>query len=121
MSTKQYKNKNAISWRCFFCDEVFKSREKAALHFGCFDSCEPDTTACKLLSHQEKILEYVRGLEDEIKQYQSENIPLLQAMWVLEADMATKVKEAENNGYAKGVADMKAQGYCVEPAKHDHP
>ena len=118
MSTKQYKNKNARTWCCFFCDEVFRSREKAALHFGCFDSCEPDTTACKLLPHQEKVLEYIRGLEDEIRQYQYENAPMLQAMWTLEADMRVKIKEAEEKGYTKGVADMQSQGYCVEPAKH---
>lgn len=119
MSIKQYKNKNAISWRCFFCNELFRSKEKAALHFGCFDSCEPDTTACKLLPHQEKVLEYIRGLEEEIRLYQSENAPMLQAMYALEADMRTKIKEAEEKGYAKGVSDMQKQGYCVEPAKHD--
>lgn len=40
-------------------------------------------------------------------------------MWDLEATISSKVKEAEEKGYAKGVADMQKQGFCVEPSKHD--
>lgn len=118
MSTKQYKNRNAITWRCFFCDEIFRSREKAALHFGAFDACEADEPACKLMQHQERFIEYVRGLEQEIRLYQDENTPLQKAMFDLQDEMHKRVTEAEEKGYAKGVADMQAQGYCVEPAKH---
>ena|SRR5260221_14403103 len=106
------------TWRCYFCDEVFFSREKAALHFGCFDACEADEPACKLMQHQERFLEYVRGLEEEIRQYQAENTPLQKAIWDLSYTIDTKVKEAEEKGYAKGVSDMMKQGYCVEPNKH---
>ena len=105
-------------WRCFFCDDVFTSHKAAALHFGAFDSCEPDTTACKLMAHQEHVLEYIRGLEDEIRLYQAENHPMLKAMFTLEADHRQALIRAEESGYNKGVQDMKAQGFCTEPAKH---
>jgi len=105
-------------WRCFFCDDVFTTREVAALHFGSFDSCEPDVTACKLMAHQQHVLEYIRSLEDEIGHYQAENHPTIKAMYALEDEMRRAVAKAEEAGYARGVADMKKQGYCVEPAKH---
>lgn len=120
MSTKQYKNKNAISWRCFFCDEVFKTREAAAIHFGVFDSCEPDEVACKMLAKpQQTIIKYIRDCENEIRRLQDaqneETHPLLTAVF----DAQAREKAAEEKGYAKGVADMMKQGYCVEPAKHN--
>ena len=105
-------------WRCFFCDEVFTNKEKAALHFGVFEACEVDEPACKLMQHQERFLEYVRGLEQEIRLYQDENAPLQKALWDVHHEIQTKVNEAEEKGYAKGVADMIKQGYCVEPNKH---
>lgn len=105
-------------WRCYFCDEVFRSRDKAALHFGCFEACEVDEPACKLMQHQERFMEYVRGLEQEIRLYQDDNTPLQKAMWDLSDTMNSKVKEAEEKGYAKAVQDMMKQGYCVEPQKH---
>lgn len=33
------------SWRCFHCDEVFRSRQAAHAHFGP-DGCEQDPPAC---------------------------------------------------------------------------
>ncbi len=105
-------------WRCYFCDEVFTSKDKAAQHFGVFEACEADEPACKLMQHQERFIEYVRGLEREIRLYQDENQPLQRAMWDLESTIRDKVNQAEEKGYNKGVQDMIKQGYCVEPAKH---
>lgn len=106
-------------WRCYFCDEVFRSKEKAALHFGVFNACEADEPACKLMQHQERFIEYVRGLEEEIRQYQNENTPLQLAMFDLQDDMNRKIQKAEEVGYNKAVQDMKKQGYCPEPQKHE--
>lgn len=105
-------------WRCFFCDEVFDTREAASLHFGSFDSCEPDVTACKLMADQKHVLEYIRSLEEEISIYQSENHPTVKAVFAIRDEMQRAVNKAEEDGYARGVADMKKQGYCVEPQKH---
>jgi hypothetical protein len=35
----------AKQWRCFFCDEVFKTRREAADHFG-ESLCDADVPAC---------------------------------------------------------------------------
>lgn len=106
-------------WRCFFCDDVFHSHKAAALHFGSFDSCEPDVTACKLMSHQQHVLEYIRGLEEEISLYQADNHPTIKAVYAVEDEMRRAVRRAEEDGYNRGVSDMKAQGLCVEPSRHD--
>lgn len=106
------------SWRCFFCDDVFTTPKAAALHFGAFDSCEPDTVACKLMSHQQNVLEYIRELEEDIRQYQIENHPTIKAMYAIEDEMRRAVTKAEEAGYARGVADMQKQGLCVEPERH---
>ncbi len=106
------------TWRCFFCDDVFRSAKAAALHFGAFDSCEPDVTACKLMSHQQNVLEYIRGLEDEMRLYQAENHPTIKAVYAVEDEMRRAVVKAEETGYARGVADMQKQGFCVEPQRH---
>lgn len=105
-------------WRCFFCDEIFRSKEKAALHFG-VSLCEADVPACKLFESQELVLKYIRECENEIRQYQDDNKPLQRAIWVIQEEKAQAIKEAEEKGYAKGVSDMHKQGYCVEPSKHD--
>ena len=34
------------TWRCFHCDEVFRSRKDAYLHFGPEDACEKLPPAC---------------------------------------------------------------------------
>ena len=106
-------------WRCFFCDDVFSSRREAALHFGAFDSCEPDITACKLMSHQQNLLEYIRGLEEEVRLYQAENHPTIKAVFAVEDKMRRAVIHAEEEGYSRGISDMKKHGLCIEPQKHD--
>ncbi len=105
-------------WRCFFCNDVFTDHGKAAEHFGVFEACEADEPACKLMQHQERFIQYVRGLEQEIRLYQDDNQPLQRAIWDLEATIADKIKTAEEKGYNKAVADMQSQGLCPEPAKH---
>jgi hypothetical protein len=105
-------------WRCFFCDEVFTSEREAGLHFGTFDSCEPDVTACKLMSHQQHVLEYIRELEDEVRLYQSENHSTVKAVYAVHDEMQRAIKKAEEVGYNKAVQDMKSQGFCPEPQKH---
>lgn len=105
-------------WRCFFCDEVFTRSQDAAKHFGCDDACEVDIPACKLAAHEGHLLTYIRKLENKLRRYVTEDSDIQRALMALESDMAEKVRMAEDRGYAKGVADMKAQGFCVEPGKH---
>lgn len=96
-------------WRCFFCDDVFTNRKLAAEHFGCFDSCEADTPACKLTAHQGHLVTYIRKLEREISRHMREDSDVMRSIVVLEADNRQALIRAEEKGYAKGVRDMTAQ------------
>lgn len=40
------KNPKHKQWRCFHCDEVFRSRKAAYIHFGPNDGCEKLPPAC---------------------------------------------------------------------------
>jgi hypothetical protein len=105
-------------WRCFFCDEVFTGFKHAAEHFGVDDACEADIPACKLTSHEGHLVTYIRKLEKELRRYMSEDSDVMRSIQALEADHRTALTRAEEKGYAKGVEDMKTQGYCVEPKAH---
>jgi hypothetical protein len=106
-------------WRCFFCDEVFRRHQDAAEHFGVDESCDSDVPACKLAEHEGHLVHYIRKLEAEVRRYQAEDSDVLRAIATLECNQAEKLRQAEEQGYAKGVRDMTAQGYCVEPSAHD--
>lgn len=105
-------------WRCFFCDEVFTRRQEAAEHFGCFDSCEADVPACKIAAYEGHLIKYIRRLEGELRRYRSEDSDVQRSLLALEGEYAAAVRKAEERGYESGVADMKAQGQCPEPALH---
>lgn len=105
-------------WRCFFCDDVFRRRKDAAEHFGCDDACEADVPACKLAAHEGHLITYIRKLENELRRYQTEDSDVMRSIRVLESEQAAALRAAEDRGYDRGVADMKAQGLCPEPARH---
>jgi hypothetical protein len=52
-------------WRCFFCDEVFRSRKEAYEHFG-EENCETDPPACvdPLRSDEKEMFKQLREARD---------------------------------------------------------
>ena len=60
-------------WRCFFCDEVFRTRKAAYLHFG-EENCVTDLPACvdPLRYDEKKRLEEVRQLRAEVIRLQQQ-------------------------------------------------
>jgi flagellar biosynthesis/type III secretory pathway protein FliH len=101
-------------WRCFFCDEVFKSYRAAAEHFGRDDSCEADAAACKIAAHEGHLVHYIRKLEDELRRYQTEDSDVMRAIMTLEAERQMALRRAEEEGYAKGLQDGRS-------LKSNHP
>ena len=69
------------------------------------------------MQHQERFIQYVRGLEQEVRLYQDDNAPLQRAIWDLHAEIEDRTTHAEQRGYDRGVSDMRSQGFCVEPEK----
>lgn len=102
-------------WRCFHCGQVFTRRQDAAEHFGADQTEQP---ACVMRDHEHHLIHYIRKLEADLRQYRAEDSDVMRALYTLECDTARRVREAEERGYAKGVDDMKAQGYCAEPKAH---
>jgi hypothetical protein len=106
-------------WRCFFCDEVFTTRGLAAEHFGTEVGCDYPTPACQIKAHEGHLVTYIRKLEEELGVWNRESHQIQQSILTLEGEVADQVRRAEEAGYARGVADMKKQGFCVEPTKHE--
>lgn len=96
-------------WRCFFCDDVFSTRHEAAEHFGAFNACEADVPACKIAGHEKHLVHYIRKLEQELSRYQSEDSDVMRSIMTLEADHRQALIRAEEDGYNKGVRDMRAE------------
>ena len=73
------------SWRCFFCDEVFRTRRAAWLHFG-EENCESDVPACvdPLRQDEQKRLDEVRLAREHALKTMRENEHLAEKVENLE-------------------------------------
>lgn len=91
-------------WRCFHCDELFTREVDAAEHFGISQSQEP---ACRIKSHEGHLVHYIRKLETELASYRADDSDIMRAMMVLESDHRQALIRSEEDGYGKGVRDMK--------------
>jgi len=87
--------KSEARWRCFHCDEVFVDQQRAAAHFGNYESAP----ACKISD------EDVRKLEQELARYRNEDSDLDRAYHAMQADHAVALRREEEKGYARGLAD----------------
>jgi len=100
-------------WRCFHCDDVFRSERSASEHFGSDDGARP---ACQIKAHEGHLVRYIRDLEDRLITYMTDSHPQLQAIMTLEGEHAAALRSEEEKGYERGVRDMKALGYRTEAA-----
>ena len=121
----EYENPGAkIGWVCFHCWEffppTFAGQRDAQAHFGGSELREP---ACQISKKDHGLLLHVRALEkerDELRrQLNEEDSAKDREMRSALSGHAAALVRAEEEGYAKAVRDMKAQGYCSDPAAHD--
>lgn len=89
-------------WRCFHCDQVFRSYEQAQIHFG-IDQYQ--TPACKLTQAESHLIEYIRRLESELDSFRKESHDILLAAYSTELSARQIERIAEERGYDKGVSD----------------
>jgi len=68
----EVKTKKRKTWRCFHCDQVFRSKKSAWLHFGPDDGCEKMPAACvdPLRKDETARLAEVRLMENYARQCQ---------------------------------------------------
>ena len=89
-------------WRCFHCDQVFRSEQEAAIHFG---KDQAGTCAC-VLPHEGHLVEHIRELEEQLGRYRAEDGDIMRSIRTLEADHRQALIRAEEEGYSRGVRDM---------------
>lgn len=94
------------TWRCFHCDDVFRTQVDARNHFGSTEVSEP---ACLIKAPGEfALLQALRNAEDELARYRREDSDVLRAMWSMQSDHATALRREEEKGYERGLRDAKA-------------
>lgn len=97
----------AQSWRCFHCGDVFTTPEAAAAHFGLDQLQEPGCVA--VLRHGEShLLDRIRGLERQLRHYEDGSTDMQRWAQAKFAELAQGITRAEEEGFARGVADMLA-------------
>lgn len=94
----------SIEWRCFHCNEVFTHPDNAKEHFGGYLDSVP---ACKIAGHEGHLITYIRKLEADLAEYRSESDSLTSAWHARDAEHQQAVRRAEEEGYNKGVRDMR--------------
>jgi hypothetical protein len=92
-----------ITWRCFHCGEVFRSRVRAELHFGWTANATP---ACKVSAKD------MREMEVLLKQYREEDTALHRELARLRSEQFQALRRAEELGYSRGLQD----GRTLAPA-----
>jgi hypothetical protein len=106
-----------IHWRCFHCGEAFtKAQERWARdHFGASMDALP---VCQMrIPGEHHLLVMLRKAEDELASYRAEDTGLWRAIHSMAADHAQALIREEERGYAKGLADGRAESarvYIVE-------
>lgn len=94
-----------LKWRCFHCDEVFTTVEAARAHFGDSELEEP---GCKLNALEGGLLDLYRKAQDELHSYRIEDSATSREFYALGAKHQTALRDAEQSGYDKGLADGRA-------------
>ena len=83
-------------WSCFHCVYVAETREEGLLHFGRAEDCTP---ICGVAA------ETYRQMEQAVWEYRNECDATSKTFYSLGAEHQTKLREAEQAGYDRGLAD----------------
>ncbi len=92
-------------WRCFHCDALFTRAVDATEHFG---APQDDTPACCLRDHEHHLVQYIRRLEQDLARYRADDSDVMRSIMTLEANHQVALRQAEEEGYAKGLRDGQA-------------
>jgi hypothetical protein len=95
-----------VEWRCFHCDDVFTDRDAALAHFGPHIGSEP---ACHIDAAK------YRQMERTVESYRAEDTELHRELHAKSAEMSGAVRHSEEQGYARGLKDARAQPPADSP------
>jgi hypothetical protein len=105
-------------WRCFFCDAVFTRRVDAAEHFGADELAQP---ACQIKGHEHRLVQKIREQESDLARWRDELEPTLRALEEMRGEHSIALRRAEEEGYNRGVRDMRRQLIAVAKLAADTP
>lgn len=101
----------AREWRCFHCDELFTDPALAAQHFGCEIE---DMAACRQLDQPaHELLAMVSSLHADLRRACAEDTPADRLYHSMSADRARAVREAEEQGYRRGLEDGRRDWFKI--------
>lgn len=103
-------------WRCYFCDEVFKTPGEAGDHFGasltdkpgCLIDYRVQVEAGTTTRRGRGLLMALRKAEAELMRYGSEDTDLHRYMHRLQSDHQQALLREEEKGYARGLRDARS-------------
>jgi hypothetical protein len=106
-------------WRCFNCDEMFRSERCARLHFGADES---DAAACQIKGSEHGLLEALRAAEQSARDawhaVHNECSDVHRAMYAASSRHSQALRAAEEVGYARGLADGRTHLKQQEGGSH---
>lgn len=110
-------------WRCFHCDEVFKTEWSARDHFGHTEDASP---ACQIKAGELGLVSALRAAERDASDawfaLQNESTTTAKAFRAMQSRHQQQLTAMEQIGYERGLADAKAHpetlGLMREPT-HD--
>lgn len=94
------------AYRCYYCKELLDAAE-ASIHFGDHGDSKPICIIQGSTAHGLAVR--VRELEKDIAEFRSETDPVSRYWYDLQSKHHREVREAEESGYAKGLADAKKE------------
>lgn len=97
-------------WTCFHCGETFTVVGLARDHFGTGPDAVPGCILKVQLGGERGLLNALRLAEKKIAQHLDEDTPLYQELCQMQARHAQALNDAEEAGYARGLADARSVG-----------
>lgn len=89
-------------WRCFHCGDVFTDADEAQDHFGTIIT---DVPACRLAPDLAGLVKIIRQQESELRAHRGEETESFREFYRLGAKHSAELREEEEKGYARGLAD----------------
>ena len=105
-------NRPKHGWVCFFCGDTFRTLGAAELHFGRKMS---DTPACIINAEAFGLVVALRKAEEKVEQLErqilDEDTPKDREMARMRSEHAAALRQVEEDGFARGVAEMRKHGW----------
>ena len=94
-------------WTCFHCGETLTTFGAARDHFGADPLCDP---ACRVKAGEERgLVMALRRAEAELARYRAEDSDADRQFYKMRAEHVVALRQAEEDGYNKGVRDALAE------------